>query len=105
MPLRRPLPNRRRGESFTIKWLNRHHTVTLGYFEKSDDPAELFISLSKPGTELDGVARDGAVLVSLCLQYGVPFQTIAHAITRDQQGNPMTIVGAAIDIILKEQGK
>jgi len=103
MPQRRPLPNRRRGTSFTIEWVGKPHTVTLGYFEDSNDPAEVFISLSKPGTELDGIARDGAVLISLCLQYGVPFQTIAHAITRNQNGQPSTIVGAAVDIILKEQ--
>jgi hypothetical protein len=104
MPSRKELPARRGNTTHAIMWLDKEHSVTFGHFE--DGPlAEVFISLRKAGSGLDGVARDGAVLMSLCLQYGVPFETIAKAITRDGDGKPSTIIGAVVDIILKEQSK
>ena len=45
----------------------------------------------------EAIARDGAVLLSLALQYGVPLETIKHAITRDGQGQPQSIIGAVVD--------
>jgi hypothetical protein len=43
------------------------------------------------------IARDGAVLLSLALQYGAELENIRSAITRDEQGAPSSVVGAVID--------
>ena len=38
-----------------------------------------------------------AVLLSIALQHGVPLETIKHALTREGNGTPSTIIGAVVD--------
>ena len=96
--MRRILPQRRRCETFEIAWggLDRRHTITLGFY---DDGAlgEVFINGGKSGEVVEAIARDGAVLLSLALQYGAEIDNIKSAITRDGQGAPSSVVGAVID--------
>ncbi len=95
---RRVLPQRRRSETFEIDYggLNRSHTITLGFY---DDGAlgEVFINGGKSGELVEAIARDGAVLLSLALQYGAEMKNIRSAITRDEQGAPSSIIGAVVD--------
>ena len=95
---RRTLPQRRSCETFEIDFggLARSHTITLGYY---DDGAlgEVFINGGKSGEQVEAIARDGAVLLSLALQYGAEIENIKSAITRDEQGAPTSVVGAVID--------
>lgn len=95
---RRALPMKRRCETFEIAFggLARSHTVTLGYYDDGS-LGEVFITGGKSGEQVEAIARDGAVLLSMALQYGVPLDTIRHAITRDGQGAPSSIVGVVID--------
>lgn len=91
------LANRRNCETITVDWGKRGYAISFGMFPDGR-PAEIFISAyHNTTTEIDQVARDGAVLVSLALQHGCDPETIAHAITRDGGGNPSTIIGAVID--------
>ena len=115
---RRVLPNRRAGENFELRHggKNALFVITVSYYEQrvllkreGDDivegdasdvrrvPAEVFISGAKAGSEVDAVARDGAILLSLCMQHGVPLETIKHAMTREPDGSASTIVGAVVD--------
>jgi hypothetical protein len=98
MTERRPLPMRRPSETFEIPFggLNRSHTITFGYYDDGSI-GEAFITGGKSGEMVEAIARDGAVLLSLSLQYGVPLDTIKRAITRDSQGAPSSIIGAVID--------
>ena len=57
----------------------------------------MFINGGKSGEQVEAIARDGAVMLSMCLQHGVSFDTIKHAITRNAQDEPISIVGAVID--------
>ena len=84
---RRLLPNRRPCETFDVAYggLAKSHTITIGYYE-DDTPGEVFISFGKSGEQAEAIARDGAVLISMCLQHGVSLDTIRHAITRDSHG-------------------
>lgn len=95
---RNALPQRRRAETFEVAFggLTRSHTVTVGYY---DDGAigEVFINGGKSGELVEAIARDGAVMLSMALQYGVPIETIRHSITRDAQGEPSSIIGAVVD--------
>jgi hypothetical protein len=99
MTARRALPNRRCGETFELKHggQNTVFAVTVGYYEPGGVIGEVFISGAKAGSEFEAVARDGAVLLSIALQFGVPLETIRHAITREHDGRPSTIIGAVID--------
>jgi hypothetical protein len=103
---RRTLPQRRYAETFDLEFQLQqggtlHHVVTVGYFDDGQ-PAEVFVSTIKSGTDAEALARDGAILLSLAMQHHVPLETIASAITRTPQGQPMTIVGMLADRLREE---
>lgn len=87
------LPLRRAAENFAI---SRRAIITVGYYANGAI-GEVFINAPKVGSELEATARDGAVLISLALQHGVPLQTMQRAVTRNGDGSPSTVIGAAID--------
>ncbi len=59
---------------------------------------EIFISCAKTGTQVEALARDGAILASIALQYGAPLEIIQQALTKDDRDYPATIVGVAVRI-------
>jgi hypothetical protein len=96
---RRVLPPRRYAETFLLSHgaQRTEFAITVGYYEPDVTPAEVFISGAKAGSEVEAVARDGAVLLSIALQYGVPLEIIKNSITRNEDGRPSTIVGKVIE--------
>jgi hypothetical protein len=62
--------------------------------------AEIFLSSEKPGSPIEAIARDAAVTVSIALQFGADLETIRPALTRDHDGGPATLLGAAFDALL-----
>lgn len=100
---RRALPQRRNCETFDVDYggLNKHHTVTVGFYDDGT-PGEVFIDGGKSGEQVQAIAHDGAVLLSMALQHGVSLDTIRHAITRDGQGQPSSIVGVVVDRLAKD---
>ncbi|WP_461321534.1 TSCPD domain-containing protein [Bradyrhizobium barranii] len=95
------MPLRRQAETFEMSFggVNRCYAVSLGFYEDGAR-GEVFISGGKSGEAVEAIARDGAVLLSLALQYGAQIENMASAITRDGQGQPSTIIGAVIDRLL-----
>lgn len=51
--------------------------LIVGIYEDGR-PGELFIKLAKEGSTLAGLADTIGILTSLCLQYGVPVETLAN---------------------------
>lgn len=104
---RETLPNRRNSASFTFSFQGERYDVTIGYYD-DDRVGEVFINrimsrtAAKVGTLLDGVCRDSAILMSIALQHGTNLATLRHAITRDEDGDPSTIVGAIVDRLAKD---
>ena len=98
MTERRVLPQRRACETFDLDFggLARSHTVTVGFYDDGT-LGEVFINGGKSGEAVEAIARDGAVLLSLALQYGVDLANIRSAITRDGQDAPSTIIGTVVD--------
>lgn len=103
MTERSVLPNRRSGENFELHHggQNTSFVITTGRYPNGSI-GEVFITGSKSGTAFEAVARDGAILLSLCLQHGVPLEIIRHAITREADGAPSTIVGAVVDRLTED---
>ena len=101
---RRILPQRRAAQTFEMGFggLAKSHTITLGFYEDGA-LGEVFINGGKSGEVVEAIARDGAVLLSLALQYGAELDNIRSAITRDEQGAPSSIVGAVIDKLSESQ--
>jgi hypothetical protein len=102
--LRDVLPQRRPCDTFGMQFgkQNNEFMVTVGYY-KDGRVGEVFIDGAKAGSEMADITRDGAVLLSLALQHGVPLETMRHAITRNANNEASTIVGAVIDRILEQQ--
>lgn len=104
MPTRRRLPSRRATESFELWYGGRRapFTVSIGRYDDGS-PAEVFITGAKAGSETEAIAKDGAVLLSIALQYGVPISVIAGSLARNPDGTAATIIGAAVDYV-REKG-
>lgn len=102
MPTRKPLPQRRSSENFDLKFWNQPWAVTIGLYPDGL-PGEVFVNAKRtPGSAIDAMTRDAAILLSLCLQYGVPLDTIAGALTRNEDGTPSGILGAICDQLKEE---
>lgn len=96
--MRRILPLRRRAETFTVVHWNQPFVITVGFFG-DDTPGEVFVDSRKTGGDVEAIARDAAVVISLALQHGAAVETLRHAITRNSNGTPLSILGAVIDTL------
>jgi hypothetical protein len=107
MTERRRLSDRRRNESYDQRHGNHLFHVTVGYYPDDNTPGEVFLDSygAKAGSELEAYAHDLAILFSLGLQYSVPIDTIAHALLREADGSPSTIIGAVADRLMREGSK
>jgi hypothetical protein len=90
------LPQRRANETFDLRVGAHLFSVTVGYYAGMR-VGEVFINGGRTGSDMDAVTRDAAVLLSIALQYGVPVETIAHAVTRESNGSASSIIGAVVD--------
>ena len=95
---RQTLPQRRRAETFTVVHWNQPFVVTVGFFDDGT-PGEVFVDSRKTGGDVEAIARDAAVVISLALQHGAAVETLRHAITRSSNGAPSSILGAVIDAL------
>ena len=96
--IRRTLPQRRAAETFVLRFWNQVFKVTVGFYADGT-PGEVFIDGCKTGNDIQSIARDAGVLLSLALQHGVPPETIRHAVTRGGSEEPASILGAVVDSI------
>jgi hypothetical protein len=98
MTLRNRLPNRRLSCTMPLVHAGQSYSLSVSRYHDGR-PAEIFLSSNKPGSPIEAIARDAAVLASIALQFGAPIETIAAALTRDHDGSAATAIGAAIDKI------
>jgi len=98
MTAREQLPNRRQCVSFEIFHSGVNFTVSAGRYQDGR-MAEIFLSAERAGTPLEAIARDAAILASIAFQHGVDLETIRSALTRDHDGGPATLLGAALDAL------
>lgn len=100
MSARERLPNRRQCESFDVRNNGLDFTVCAGRY-KDGRVAEIFLSSHKPGSQIEAIARDAAVTASIALQFRVDIRTLSAALTKDHDGGPATLLGAAIDALIE----
>jgi hypothetical protein len=94
MTARERLPNRRQCESFEFRHAGHPFTLTAGHYP-DNRIGEIFISSNRAGSQVEAVARDSAIAVSIALQFGADLQTIRAALTKDHDGSSATLLGAA----------
>jgi DNA-binding IclR family transcriptional regulator len=93
------LPQRRAHDLLDVEHAGHRYTAGLGYFE-TGLLAEVFINVPrKSGTAIEAVARDAAILTSLCLQHGASTETIRHSLTRNSDGTASGPLGVILDLI------
>jgi hypothetical protein len=99
MTERERLPNRRPNQSFSFEHDCHRYDVTVGMFGDGR-LAKIFIGSGKVGTAIEAIARDGAILISLLLQYGCALGQIQRALTRNADGRASGPLGALVDRVL-----
>jgi hypothetical protein len=92
---RERLPDRRRASTRSFVHQGMRFTVCGGYYPDGR-LAEIFVSSDKPGSDLESLGRDAAVVASLALQFGCSFD---HGLTKDADGGPATILAAALSAL------
>jgi hypothetical protein len=65
------------------------------------DRREVFLNAQKVNTQADVLASDGAILMSMLLQYGCPPADIAHAMKRNPDGSPASPLGRAAAFLIE----
>lgn len=94
--MRERLPNRRAAETGEIDFAGALFVVTAGRYPDGRI-GEVFAHGAKPGSALDFVMSDAAIMASLLLQHGVSAAEIAASMSRHSAGGPASIVGAIVD--------
>jgi hypothetical protein len=94
--MRRILPPRRGAVSFNLVHQNRPVTVTAGFYANGA-LGEVFIGVGKTGADIENIAHDAAVILSLAIQHGVAIESIQRAVTRLGDGAPSSVLGAVAD--------
>ena len=101
MPRER-LPTRRPQTTVEVAHGSSVFTVGIGALP-GGRVAEIFVSGSKAGSELDALLNDAAVLASIALQYGAPLDTLARAMGRHgDKTAPASALGAILDAAAKD---
>ena len=100
MTERRRLPNRHVSETFDIESQGLRFTVTASRYDDGT-LAEIFLQNHKAGSMAGINAADASVVCSIALQYGVPLETIRHALMRDSQGRASGPLAVALDLIVE----
>jgi hypothetical protein len=99
LALRRRLPQRRVHELMDFEHAGHRYTAGLGFFETAG-LAEIFINVpGRSGSAIEAVARDAAILTSICLQHGASVETIRHALTRNSDGSAGGPLGVVLDLL------
>ncbi|QAY96688.1 hypothetical protein CWB41_13905 [Methylovirgula ligni] len=102
---REKLPTRRPGLLRRLIFGGRPWDVQFGITWPRGRVAEIFISSTRSASDIEACARDGAILASRCLQHGDSIEEMAKSITREDDGKPTTIIGAALDLVASEAKK
>jgi ribonucleoside-diphosphate reductase alpha chain len=74
-PYRRRLPDTRTSTTHKFSLGGTKGYLTVGQFDDGA-PGEVFIQMSKAGSTINGLMDTIGTLLSMCLQYGVPLETI-----------------------------
>lgn len=97
--MRTPLPNRRAHETMRFEHWGSRYIAGLGRAHPHTPIVEVFINVGKSGEQIQTLARDSAVLLSLALQYGAPLSVIGRALTRNADGSASGPIGTLVDLM------
>lgn len=76
MSNRKRLPDERAGITHKFSVSGHKGYITVGLYEDTGLPGELFLTMSKEGSTMSGFADVFATMVSMALQYGIPLKVL-----------------------------
>lgn len=68
-------------------------------------PREILISIGKPGSQLEAMARETSILFNAARAFGVSFETLHACAAREPDGSPATIFAHALDLVSHEMNR
>jgi hypothetical protein len=94
------LPNRRQCETLDLWHGGQRYHLTVGEYPDGS-PGEVFIHGAKPGSHVDLLCDDLAVVISRLLQHGDSPAALAAGLGKlgDGQG-PASLIGAIADVLV-----
>jgi UDP-N-acetylmuramyl tripeptide synthase len=101
MTPRRRLANRRASTTFSFEVGGLAYIATASWYPDGA-VGEIFLSNHKSNSTADVNAHDAAIACSLALQFGADVETIRKALCRDSHGRARGPLGAALDIIARD---
>src|SRR5579872_3750726 len=110
MTHRHRLANRRAHETIAIEHDRQRYKIGLGREVACIAKGELgpikevFLSAQQVNSQVDVLASDGAILMSMLLQYGCPPADIHHAMKRNPDGSPASPLGRAAAYLVEGEG-
>jgi hypothetical protein len=110
MTFRHRVANRRPVETFAIEVEGQRYKISVGReVTRNLGPlwnpplsagevgpvVEVFVNAQRVNSQADVLASDGAILMSLLIQYGHPIEEIARSLKRNPDGSPASPLGVA----------
>ena len=77
-PKRRRLPDERASLTHKFSIAGHEGYITVGLYPDTQQPGEIFITMSKQGSTVAGLMDSFATAISLALQYGVPLEVLVN---------------------------
>jgi hypothetical protein len=102
--------NRRSLETVAVEHENQRYKIGLGRELVCGDRSmlgpivEVFLNAQQVNSQIDTLASDGAILMSMLLQYGCPPADIFHAMKRNPDGSPSSPLGRAATYLVEDEG-
>lgn len=97
--------NRRSHETIAVEHENQRFKVGVGRelmcveCETLGPVVEVFLNAQKANSPIDVLVSDGAILMSMLIQYGCPLADIARAMKSNPNGTPASLFGVAAALI------
>ena len=94
-----PLANRRPNVTDSIEFGGERFHISVGINPETGQPCEVFAYGPKVGTQMWAMLQEWCIETSHSLQRGRKPENLAKNAQRDEHGNPMSIFGAAYDLL------
>ncbi len=102
MTQRQRLSNRRLHEIVEVEFEGQRYKIGLGreFSNGQVGPVvEVWVNARRVNSLLDAIASDGAILMSILLQYGHPAEEIFKSMKKNSDGTPSSPLGRAAAMI------
>lgn len=95
---RKELPKRRECENITFNHEGTDWTASVGRYPDGAI-GSVFLTSTKPGSEIIATAQDASIAASIAFQYGAPPQVVAAGLSRYGSSKPQTAFGVVMDML------